>query len=241
MKRNIAIVVTYAVGFVLFNILVGVYIAFNQDLVLDETALNQTFTVLTASFYLVMTFTLIIVFRKYLWEQIKHFSVHYKRIFFSIFGGIVGIYTVMFFLAIILQIIGVTEEADNQQGILDMISSATPLNMVLILAFVCVLAPITEEIVFRKGMYGVVGILTARFFHQREAKHTTTYANIAGILVSSLIFGAIHATDIYLLLYSGLGAVLGLIYYFSNKNIYAPIVVHMIYNTISIVITLTFT
>jgi membrane protease YdiL (CAAX protease family) len=106
--------------------------------------------------------------------------------------------------------------------------------------FITVLAPIVEEIVFRKGVYGIVGKISQNFLNNRDMdpKKSHLIANIIAIAISSLIFGAIHAVDVYILIYAGLGVALGTVYYMSNKNVFAAICVHILYNSISIILTL---
>mgnify|MGYP000863672298 CR=1 FL=1 len=102
----------------------------------------------------------------------------------------------------------------------------------ILMAFMAVImAPVVEELVFRKAFFGVI------------KKQTTA------LIISSLIFGSIHITtelisgDFLLaftngLTYIGGGVVLGLIYMQNNKNIWINIFVHMAYNLIGILITL---
>lgn len=242
LRRNVLIVLTYIAGFIVSNIGLGIYIAFTPLMSDSEEYFNQVATNFTASFYFVMALLLLILFRKYITEQIKDFIKRYKHILLSVISGIALIYALVFIISIIISLLGITSEADNQQSILDMIASSNTYQLILIILFVTVLAPIVEELVFRKGIYGIVGILTTRFLINdsptQNKKKVLIIANVVAIVISSLAFGAVHATDVYLFLYGGLGLALGTVYYLSGKNVFSSILVHMVYNTISIVVTL---
>lgn len=131
-------------------------------------------------------------------------------------------------IVIILQsLFGIPSEISaNQLSINRMLSSEFAILMIITAV---ILAPIVEEFVFRKAIFGLI-------------KNTKT-----ALIISSLIFGAIHITtellegDILLALTSGLsyiggGFILGLIYIQNKKNIHINILVHMVYNLIGILL-----
>jgi len=242
MKRNLGIVGIYVLGYLLISVAIVVYIVINGLDVNDLEALNQVATNFTAVFYIVTTIIFIVVFRKYFKEQGQRFFASFKKNFLYIIGGIFLIYGVMMAVSTILVLLGVETEADNQQAIIDMITYSSSFQLILIALFVVIGAPIVEELVFRKGLYGIIGILTTKLLlkgdESSNTRKTLLIANIAGIAISSLAFGMMHALDIYLLVYASLGVVLGTMYYLSNKNIYVSIFVHMIYNSISLAVTI---
>lgn len=242
MKQNISIVATYGIGFVLLNMGVLLYAVIRPEIIVDEELFTQVSIFANIAFYFVTATVLIILFRKYFFEQVRDFLNRLPRIGLIIILGLVGIYTISTMLAVILSLIGVVDEAANQQSILDMIDASGPLQLIMIISFITILAPVVEELVFRKGVYGIIGLLTMNSIMkhnlEQDQKKPLLISNIVAIAISSLAFGAIHAFDWYLLLYGGLGAVLGTVYYLSNKNIFASIGVHILYNSISIIITL---
>jgi membrane protease YdiL (CAAX protease family) len=242
MKRNLGIVGIYITGFFLVNVILAVYIIASGMDLNDTEALNSLATNYTAVFYIATSILFLIVFRRYIKEQGTNFFKDFKRNFLYIVAGLFIIYGAMFLMGLIMMLLGVETEADNQQAIIDMIIYSTDIQMILIILFVVVGAPLVEEMVFRKGIYGLIGILTTKLLLSgdvpKNKRKVLVIANIAGLFISSLTFGLMHATDIYLLVYASLGLVLGFIYFISKKNILVSIFVHMIYNSISLALTI---
>ena len=106
--------------------------------------------------------------------------------------------------------------ATNEQGVQELIKSSGLLSIVA----VGILAPIIEELVFRKAFREV--------FNNKWAF----------ILSSGLVFGALHvvlslssAWDLfYIIPYSSLGIAFGYMYY-KTDNVYTSIFIHMFHNT----------
>ena len=115
--------------------------------------------------------------------------------------------------------------SENQTILDDMFGS----NALLIAIMTIVFAPIVEEVVFRYGMIS---------FKDRTSKTTT-------LLISSLLFGFIHVAGAlqsgniddltFIIVYFSLGIVLGLSYLKTEKLIY-PILIHALYNGLSILL-----
>ncbi|MCF7930338.1 MAG: CPBP family intramembrane metalloprotease [Acholeplasmataceae bacterium] len=118
-------------------------------------------------------------------------------------------------------------EAVNQITIMRSLNSSGAIFMIL---SAVVMGPIVEELIFRKSIFGL-------FKNDKFA-----------LVVSSIIFGSIHLigeASILEALVNGLsyftmGFVFGFIYLQNNKNIIAPISVHILSNLISIVALLYF-
>jgi membrane protease YdiL (CAAX protease family) len=115
----------------------------------------------------------------------------------------------------------------NQKAILDMLSSD---GLVFTLLSAIIIGPIVEELIFRKAIFGLI-------------KH-----KYVALVVSSVIFGFIHVSSessilvsLYQVIpYVSLGFVFGYLYLKHEKNIMIPIIVHMLSNFISIILTLFF-
>jgi hypothetical protein len=113
-------------------------------------------------------------------------------------------------------------ESINQITIVRMLNSDGVIFIVLSAVFI---GPVVEELIFRKSIFGLI-----------------KNQNLA-LVLSALIFGAIHLTaeaSIVTALINGIsyftmGAIFGYIYLKNNKNIMAPIVVHILVNLISVV------
>ncbi len=245
MKRNILIVMTYAAGYLILNVFAGIYLAFNLDVLNDSDLFDQFNTYLTSGFYITVTLALLIFFRKYLFSQVKDFFGRIKYLALVAVIGVFTIYAMSIVTGVILQILQVSDQSENQDSINSMFDGATPVEIILLIAFVAIFAPIVEELVFRKGIYGIAGKLTQIFsFKIRpDANQKTVHliASVVAIIISSLLFGLMHLTPgegAYLIVYGGLGAVLGTVYYFSNKNIITSMIVHSIYNSVGLLVML---
>ncbi|TNF09314.1 MAG: CPBP family intramembrane metalloprotease, partial [Bacillota bacterium] len=116
-------------------------------------------------------------------------------------------------------------ESVNQLSIQNALNSN---GLIFMLVSAVILGPIVEELVFRKAMFGLFK------------------NDYVGLAVSSLTFGAIHLlgeSSIQTALVNGLvyfvmGFVFGLIYIKNNKNLYAPLAVHILSNLLSIIFIL---
>lgn len=113
-------------------------------------------------------------------------------------------------------------ESINQMTIVRMLHSN---GVIFIVLSAVIIGPIVEELIFRKSIFGLI----------KNPK--------VALLVSSVVFGAIHLTgeaSITTALINGvsyftMGAIFGYIYLKNNKNIMAPIAVHILVNLISVV------
>lgn len=113
-------------------------------------------------------------------------------------------------------------ESINQIMIVRMLNSD---GVIFIVLSAVIIGPIVEELVFRKSIFGLIK-------NQKLA-----------LVISAVIFGAIHLTaeaSIISALINGIsyftiGAIFGYIYLKNNKNIMAPIVVHILVNLVSVV------
>lgn len=111
-------------------------------------------------------------------------------------------------------IFGIGRESENTQAILDVIQ-AVPL-MIMVSS---VVGPILEEIIFRKIIFGTLYEKTNFFF--------------AG-LISSVIFGIVHADLKHLLLYTAMGFTFAFLYA-RTKRIWVPIFAHVMMNTFVVI------
>ncbi|HDX9580008.1 TPA: CPBP family intramembrane metalloprotease [Bacillus pseudomycoides] len=129
------------------------------------------------------------------------------------------------FLALFAQIIAGTIEtqvfkikagSENTQNIIDIIKTA-PLFMIVSSIF----APILEEIIFRKIIFGTL--------YKR-------YNFFIAAIISSLIFALIHFDPTHLLVYISMGLVFSFLYV-QTKRIIVPIMAHVMMNTYVMLIT----
>lgn len=143
-------------------------------------------------------------------------------------GKIVGGYLIVYFALIVSQILlsllGASDTSQNENTIAGMFS-ADPLALILLFFLLCVLTPITEELVFRKVIYG--------FFDRK-------FGVVVAVFVSGAIFGLMHVVSfgdyIQAIPYVFMGGAFGFIYHWANKNIFVTMGVHFINNFISFMI-----
>lgn len=114
-----------------------------------------------------------------------------------------------------IHLLGITTNSENTADIME-ITRHIPLFMIVTAIF----APILEEIVFRKIIFGALYKRMNFFF--------------AGT-ISALIFGLIHLEPIHLLIYASMGFVFAFLYV-KTKRIIVPILVHMGMNSIVVLL-----
>lgn len=128
-----------------------------------------------------------------------------------------------FFMAYLAQIaavmietflFGVEPGSENTQVIMD-ISRATPLFVIIPM----IIAPILEEIVFRKVIFGTFYKRMNFFF---------------AALLSALIFGFIHGEPQHILIYGSMGFVFSYVY-IKTKRLITPILVHAGLNSMAVI------
>jgi len=142
-------------------------------------------------------------------------------------GGVILWSIIGFFLSWVAQIIAVNIEfnvfgiepgSENTEVIMQ-IALQTPLFLIIPI----LIAPILEELIFRKIIFGTL--------YQRMNF-------IFAAFISSAIFGIIHQEPEHILIYSSMGFVFAYLYV-RTKRIIVPIIVHMALNTASVVVQLT--
>ncbi len=161
------------------------------------------------------------------WSYIK--SNPPRAIIYTVLGFIALVVIALGSNLILIHLFGLEIDPQNQQHIIDIIRSG-PLGFISMITYAIILAPIIEELVFRKGVFELI--------YKR-------FGVIAAILGNSVLFGLIHVmfefmdtqtTTQYINIvpYIIPGIVLSIIYYRSGKLIIIPIVIHMLYNAMGI-------
>lgn len=172
---------------------------------------------------IILLIILILIYRKELYNEWKKFKTNlYANIDFGFKYWFIGL-IVMFISNIFINIVLKNGQAGNEQAVQEMISYA-PLLMVINAG---IIAPIIEEITFRKAFKNMI-------------KNKWAF-----ILTSGVIFGALHVVTsvtsiidiLYIIPYSSLGIAFAYMYY-KTDTIYAPIAMHMIHNTVLTIISI---
>jgi membrane protease YdiL (CAAX protease family) len=112
---------------------------------------------------------------------------------------------------------------DDQQDLIAVFANTkSPLVIAGMLVVACVLAPLYEELLFRGGLY--------RFCRQRLGRYSA-------LLISGVLFGAVHANWASFVPLSMLGMILALAYE-ATGDIRVPIVAHGLFNLNTVLIVL---
>ena len=107
-------------------------------------------------------------------------------------------------------------ETENQDMIIDMFNS---MRIPTIIS-VAICAPIIEELVFSYSI------------------GTLVKSDKVFLIVSSLAFGIMHGIGIITILYVLIGVALGLVYLKYKKNVVAPMIIHIMNNSFSVILLL---
>ena len=193
----------------LFNIDVNNYTA-------SDLAIVNTFT------DLILVLILIILYFKELKKEFKTFKKNWKLNMDTAFKyWFIGL-MIMCISNIAIGLITDLSTSSNEQAVQTLVSS----NPYLMLFTAGILAPIAEELTFRKGV--------SKIF-----KNKWVYATASG-----LIFGLLHVIGsgnileyLYVIPYGSLGFFFALTYY-DTKSIYPSIIMHAIHNSALILLSI---
>ncbi|WP_394219601.1 CPBP family intramembrane glutamic endopeptidase [Halobacillus trueperi] len=137
-----------------------------------------------------------------------------KVVLWSIAGVFLALFAQAIAATIERELFGVSPGSENTMGLME-IARESPLFILLPVVF----APITEEIIFRKIIFGSI------------YKRTNFWL---AVLVSALVFGAFHFDFSHMLVYFSMGVVFAFLYV-KTKRIITPIVAHMAMNSFVVV------
>ena len=110
--------------------------------------------------------------------------------------------------------LGVTFENQNT---LETMFFSVKIPMII---YIALIAPITEELVFRYSLGTIIK------------------NKIAFIIISGIVFGLFHSTGIDIIIYALIGSILAYVYIKNDKNIMCPTIIHIVNNTLSVIIML---
>ena len=158
------------------------------------------------------------------WNEIRKTK---RKFFFGILTGwlFLILMTILFALLseILKQVLGLSGQGQNEASI----QSAFKEQPLLIVVFACVIGPVVEEV----------------FFRQILLKYLRKYlSSWLSIFIVGLAFALTHMHSLDLsewvgaIYYLGGGLAFSIIYVKEKENIYYPLVVHMIVNSLSFII-----
>jgi membrane protease YdiL (CAAX protease family) len=227
---NLKIFTVYIGMLILLIAAQAIYIQLSDIQSLADPELIRINTISNLFYYGGMLLIFVVWFKKYWTLQVQAVKDNLSSSISLIIGGFGAMIGVMIIAGLIMQALGITDTSQNQEQ-LNMILEGSLFDKVSLVVFAVILAPIVEELVFRKAVFGVLG--NGKKVHP-----------VLVIILSSLIFGLIHVLGDDLLqitTYAMLGAVLGSLFYISKGKIIIPIAVHMAFNlfvTITMFVTI---
>lgn len=214
MKRSYwYVILTYIV--VQFSFLLGVPLIvklFDMNTPRQEAFANIYWSI---GSFIVGVFVVLWIMRKDLFGKKIDGAVSVPMSFLWAFLGLFLAYAAVMAAGIIELILGITDSSENTESIMNVIR-AIPLFMVI--PIFC--APILEEIIFRKIIFGVLYKKT-NFF--------------VAALISAVVFGLVHGEPIHILSYAAMGLVFAFLYV-KTKRLLVPILVHMALNSVTVII-----
>ena len=158
------------------------------------------------------------------WNEIRKTK---RKFFFEVLKGwlLLFLITILFALLseILKQVLGLSGQGQNEA----IIQSAFKEHPLLIAVFACVIGPVVEEVFFRQ------------IFLKYLRKYLSSWLSI---FIVGLAFALTHMHSLDLsewinaIYYLGGGLAFSIIYVKEKENIYYPLVVHMIVNSLSFII-----
>ena len=158
------------------------------------------------------------------WNEIRKTK---RKFFFEVLKGwlLLFLITILFALLseILKQVLGLSGQGQNEASI----QSAFKEQPLLIVVFACVIGPVVEEVFFRQ------------IFLKYLRKYLSSWLSI---FIVGLAFALTHMHSLDLsewinaIYYLGGGLAFSIIYVKEKENIYYPLVVHMIVNSLSFII-----
>lgn len=197
----------YCVGFVCLYLLISV----KMDNVFVD---NSTFATIVADIFMLFISIALFYTRKYK-QHVASFQSNHTASFKQIVFWIIYLIIVSFSCLVIFSYI-ISNSIDSSLNMRTDMFTQMPIVSTLILSIV--VAPVTEECMMRLFMYN-------------QLKCSSSW--ITAMIVSSLVFAALHFTVSHLILGTLLSISLTIAYQMTN-NICVPIIGHMLYNIMTL-------
>lgn len=184
--------------------------------------------------YLILAIGLVLIYYKTIKNDYKRVKNTHKAFYFVLYAIFYMFIIQIFSNAIYLKLIqGVAINQSENQSAINSITSL-PLGFLLMAPATVILAPIVEELIFRRSFFNVFKnkwvalIISSTIFGLMHV--TTTYTYLRAYYPQLQSFGYMLAFGIP---YFVSGFIFGFTYIKSNKNILAPIALHMLNNYIA--------
>ena len=211
-------------GILIFAILYTVLFVFDGVKLLASLMPS---TIASYLVYVVLALYGFFLFKDRLIQQWNEIRKTKRKFFFEVLKGwlLLFLMTILFALLseILKQVLGLSGQGQNEASI----QSAFKEQPLLIAVFACVIGPVVEEV----------------FFRQILLKYLRKYlSSWLSIFIVGLAFALTHMHSLDLsewinaIYYLGGGLAFSIIYVKEKENIYYPLVVHMIVNSLSFII-----
>ncbi len=218
---NFAIILVY-----LMTLFIALSIQLISLLVIDQDGLSEpgliTFSAMMNFIaYAIQAGVLIHIFKTFLFKNQWVLFKHHLR--FSIYLIMIALYLMFTFLVLAQGFFLMTDTdpiSPNQAVLEAIMESGVWYNVLSLFIIAVILAPIVEELVYRKAIYGLI----------QQYAHP-----VFAVLGSAFLFALIHVVidlgnAIYIVPYFGLGLVLAFIYYYSGRMLFVSIFAHALMN-----------
>jgi len=207
----------------------GFYTQFMEDMIkLNESGSNILYSELSpltlnilvlaqflSSLLLIVLF--VIFLRKVFIRDFKNFK---KKIWFNLLSIVLWALVILLMslgIAVLFEILGVKGTPANEENINTLFESQYgSLMMISAILF----APIVEEMIFRKLTFGTLEKLLK-------------LPSYVVVVVAAIIFALFHQTDIFFFMYFTMALTLSVCYSLHKNNIYIPIGVHLLNNSVA--------
>lgn len=231
-KLNISIIVTYVGIYVAVNILAVVFLLITGNTFLDADGYpTMTFSaVFNLVFYIALATGILTITKSYLKDkELPRIKDDVRGFIGYSIGGFFMLYASQWLAGMLGTIFKWVDTSVNQEGLVD-IASDSMISVISLVIFAVLLAPIVEEIVFRKAVYDLILPLTNP---------------LTSVIVSAVLFAGIHvlsedfssiATLGAVVPYLFMGIALGYLYHVSNRRIFIPIAAHMLWNLLAVMV-----
>ena len=159
-------------------------------------------------------------------EDFVKFKKNIGKNLLYVFIGIIAMYASGMIVGMIYELLGVEGESNNESIIVLLLNSP---GFPLMAVAVIILAPIVEELVFRKLLFGTCEV-------------TCGFPPMVAVILSALLFSFIHVSDLeslkFIFQYLALALPICIVYHLSGNNIIVTICMHIINNLVSVLVTM---
>ena len=232
---NLLILAIYVMAMIIISIIQLIIILIFPVVLVDDNLFVLFSSIINLLLYLSLFGLFAFLFRKYFRKQFADFKENKHRLLIIVVIGFLIMLVASVTSSFILEFFGITETSENQES-LNMLLDGTLFDKIALFTFAVLLVPVVEELVFRKAILGLFHFKLRGDDNSKSAQVKKVLFATLAVLISSFVFGFIHIMSfdpeqlLQIIYYAGLGAVLGIAYLVSNKNILVPITMHFLLN-----------